>query len=68
MLNWRDLEVDPRVCDVVATSLPTRLLGRAHFDDVPYYEARFDDDAVRLPAQMHFLARPPIQRRSSRSR
>ena len=58
-LNWRDLEADPVVCDVVAASLPTRLLSRAHFEDGAYYEARFGDEVVRLPVGMRFLARPP---------
>jgi CRISPR-associated protein Csc1 len=58
-INWRDLEADPVVCDVVAASLPTRLLARAHFEQGAYYEARFGDEVVRLPAGMRFLARPP---------
>lgn len=58
-LNWRDLGKDPQVCDVVATSLPTRLLSRAQFIGVSYYEAHFDDKVVRLPSEMHFLARQP---------
>jgi len=58
-LNWRDLEADPVICDVVATSLPTRLLSRAHFEDDAYYEARFGDEVVRFPVRMRFLARPP---------
>ncbi len=68
LLNWRDLEADPAVCDVVATSLPTRLLSRAVFADEPYYEARFRDDVVRLPVGMRFLARPPVARRTGRKR
>jgi len=66
LLNWRDLEADPLACDVVATSLPTRLLARAHFAQGPYYEAHFGSDAVRLPVQMRFLARPPVERRGRR--
>lgn len=58
-LNWRDLEIEPVVCDIVAASLPTRLLSRAHFGYGAYYEARFGDEIVRLPAGMRFLARPP---------
>ncbi len=58
-LNWRDLERDPQVCDVVVTSLPTRLLSRAHFEEGVYYEAHFDDEIARLPIGMRFLARPP---------
>ncbi len=66
MLNWRDLEQDPLVCDIVAASLPTRLLSRAHFKNGAYYEARFGAEVVRLPAEMRFLARPP--ERPSRQR
>ncbi len=58
-LNWRDLEQNPLVCDVVAASLPTRLLSRARFEEGVYYEARFGDEIVQLPVEMHFLARPP---------
>jgi len=61
-LNWRDLEADPLVCDVVAASLPTRLIARARFDTAPHYEAHFGDEAVYLPARMRFLARPPQQK------
>lgn len=57
LLNWRDLSADPLVCDVLATSLPTRLLNNARFDRGRYYEARFGDDVVCLPVEMHFLAR-----------
>jgi hypothetical protein len=65
-LNWRDLEADPLVCDVVATGLPTRLIARARFAHAPYYEAHFGGDVVCLPAQMRFLARPPVKRRRRR--
>lgn len=58
-LNWRDLELDPVACDVVAASLPTRLLARAQFRKGKHYVASFGDDTVKLPAQMRFLARPP---------
>ena len=58
-LNWRDLETDPQVCDVVAASLPTRLLSNAHFAEGTYYQARFGDDSVQLPVRMGFLARSP---------
>jgi len=67
-LNWRDLEGNPLVCDVVAASLPTRLLSRAHFAEGPYYEARFGQDVVHLPARMRFLARPPETGRPARKR
>ena len=66
-LNWRDLETDPLVCDVVATGLPTRLIARARFDPAPYYEAHFGDESVYLPARMRFLARPPQKKSSQRA-
>lgn len=56
-LNWQDLEQDPVACDVVAMSLPTRLLARAHFAGGTYYGVRFGDEIVRLPLGMRFLAR-----------
>ena len=58
-LNWRDLEGDPVTCDVLAASLPTRLLARAQFEEGDHYVAHFGDDTVKLPACMRFLARPP---------
>lgn len=62
LLNWRDLPADPLVCDVLVTALPTRLVSHARFEDGSYYEARFDDDVVKLPVGMQFLARPPSRR------
>jgi CRISPR-associated protein Csc1 len=59
LLNWRDLQADPVVCDVIATSLPTRLVARAHFEGEPYCEAHFAAGAVRLPVRMQFLIRAP---------
>jgi CRISPR type I-D-associated protein Csc1 len=67
LLNWRDLQADPIVCDVIAASLPTRLIARAHFEDEPHYEAHFDAGVVRLPARMQFLTRTP-KKRSRRRR
>lgn len=58
LLNWRDLSYDPTFCDVQAATLPTRLIDNAHFTDVPYYEAHFEETVVYLPAEMHFMARP----------
>jgi CRISPR-associated protein Csc1 len=57
LLNWRDLDVDPLVCDVLATSLPTRLIHHAHFRGERFYEVLFGEDVVQLPAAMRFLAR-----------
>lgn len=63
LLNWRDFRAEPLVCDVLAGSLPTRLVRNAHFPGGRFYRVRFseDDDAetVTLPVGMRFLARPP---------
>ena len=63
LLNWRDLLLEPAVCDIVAASLPTRLLTNAHFADAAFYEARFGEERVCLPVEMRFLARPLERRR-----
>lgn len=70
LLNWRDIEPDPLVCDVVTEGLPTRLIARAHFAGEPYYELSFPDSPVRLPRRMCFLARRsdlPDRKRSPRT-
>jgi len=66
LLNWRDLAIDPLVCDVLSTSLPTRLIHHAHFDGGAFYQARFGEHKVWLPVAMRFLARPPAARHSRR--
>ena len=66
LLNWRDLEVNPLVCDVLSTSLPTRLIHHARFEDEMFYEAHFGENPVRLPVAMRFLARLPETNRSRR--
>ncbi|MGQ9717745.1 MAG: type I-D CRISPR-associated protein Cas5/Csc1 [Anaerolineae bacterium] len=63
LLNWRDVEADPVVCDVVAEGLPTRLIAQARFAGESYYELSFPDGTVRLPLRMRFLARVPEKRR-----
>ncbi len=54
-LNWHDLNATPHICDVVASSLPTRLIANARFENTVYYEAKFQNEAVCLPARMGFL-------------
>lgn len=58
LLNWRDVTIDPVVCDVVTTSLPTRLINHSRFEDADFYEAIFGDDVIQLPQAMHYLGRP----------
>ena len=58
LLNWRDMVMDPVVCDVYPAALPTRLIANAQFADGNYYAAEFGEaDRVVLPAGMRFLAR-----------
>lgn len=64
LLNWRDLPIDPLVCDVVASSLPTRLLNNARFTRSTHYQVSFGDDLIYLPEGMRFLVRLPDQKRS----
>lgn len=66
MLNWRDLEVEPTVCDLVTGGRPTYLVTRAQFRDEPFFEAHFGQEAIFLPKRMRFLARKPSRRSRKR--
>ncbi|MCC9078142.1 type I-D CRISPR-associated protein Cas5/Csc1 [Litorilinea aerophila] len=68
LLNWRDLGNDPVFCDVLAASLPTRLISRARFAATDHYIAHFGEEKVCLPAAMAFLAREVQTKRSRRRR
>ncbi len=57
LLNWRDLAIEPSVCDILPSTLPTRLVYNVHFSDGRYYEAHFDQEKMYLPVGMRFLAR-----------
>lgn len=59
LLNWRDLAVDPVVCDVLTASLPTRLINNSRFPEAGYYEVQFGPQTIWLPQAMHYLARWP---------
>lgn len=66
LLNWRDLNLDPLVCDVLATSLPTRLIHHSHFTQGDFYIAQFagETEAIKLPQAMRYLTRSSIETRS----
>jgi CRISPR-associated protein Csc1 len=66
LLNWRDLSVEPETCDILAMTLPTRLIYNARFAKDAYYEARFSEDKICLPAGMRFLAKPLATQRRRR--
>ncbi len=60
LLNWRDLPTDPTICDVLATSLPTRLIQNARFDEQAHLVATFgEEDRIALPLGMQYLVRAP---------
>lgn len=67
LLNWQDLPIEPELCDILAAALPTKLVCNARFPNGHYYEARFGEKTVCLPAGMRFLARAetsaPLARR-----
>ncbi len=57
LLAWDDLSPKPSVFDLMANALPTRLVGRAHFSDVPHLRGHFADGvAVVLPLTAGYLA------------
>jgi CRISPR-associated protein Csc1 len=58
LLNWRDFSSEPSRCDILPSTLPTRLILNAHFPSGRYYESRFGQERVFLPDGMRFLARP----------
>lgn len=64
LLNWRDCPTDPIVCDVLPSSLPTRLINHVHFPTGLYYSAQFADESssIKFPANMCYLARPLPQK------
>jgi CRISPR-associated protein Csc1 len=68
LLNWRDLPIEPVVCDILPATLPTRLVRNAYFPDGRYYEAHFGEDRICLPDGMRFLARPVERGRTKRGR
>ena len=60
LLNWRDLPAEPLICDVLAASLPTRLLQNARFENQKHVVATFgEDDCIALPFGMQYFMRMP---------
>lgn len=68
LLNWRDVSLDPMVCDVVTASLPTRLINHSRFTESRFYEAMFDNGSICLPQDMCYLARPLSTKNKKRKR
>jgi CRISPR-associated protein Csc1 len=63
LLNWRDLPFEPSACDILTSTLPTRLIRNAHFPEGHYYEAHFGQERPCFPDSMRFLARTGVQQR-----
>jgi hypothetical protein len=58
LLNWRDIPIDPFVCDIYPATLPTRLIANPRYDNSNYYLAKFgEQDTIQLPTNMSFIAR-----------
>ncbi len=56
LLNWSDLQLKPVAFNVQVTSLPTRLINHAYFEESTFLQASFlDDDEVNLPLKMGYL-------------
>ena len=56
LLNWSDLREKPVTFNVRATSLPTRLISQAKFEDIAFLRVAFPDgDEVNLPLGMAYL-------------
>ncbi len=57
LLNWSDLREKPLTFNVQATSLPSRLVSQASFEDITFLHATFfDGDEINLPLGMRYLA------------
>jgi CRISPR-associated protein Csc1 len=56
LLNWSDLRTKPVICNVLASSLPTRLISQALFEEISFLHAAFPDgDELNLPLDMGYL-------------
>jgi len=56
LLNWTDLPQKPVTFNVQVTSLPTRLISQASFEEASFLHAAFaDSDGVNLPLDMGYL-------------
>jgi CRISPR-associated protein Csc1 len=59
LLNWRDIPIDPFVCDIYPATLPTRLIANSKYENSDYYHIKFGEkDEIKLPINMSFVARP----------
>jgi len=58
-LNWLDIgDQKPLLFDVLPASLPSRIVGNAHFRSAPYWQARFGSETVAIPADLQY--RPTV--------
>jgi CRISPR-associated protein Csc1 len=55
LLNWSDMAIKPRLCDVIVYALPGRLIQNARFTGAQYLKAEFTGGRVaKLPMQMGY--------------
>ncbi len=57
LLNWRDLRNEPKHSDIFPSSLPTKLIENAFFEECEYAEVTFKENKVSIPTEMYFLAK-----------
>ncbi|MBP0013793.1 MAG: type I-D CRISPR-associated protein Cas5/Csc1 [Roseofilum sp. SBFL] len=58
LLNWRDISIDPVVCDIYPSTLPTRLIANPRYENSKHYLVEFaEEDKIVLPGNMSFIAR-----------
>ncbi len=58
LLAWDDLKTKPAVFDLIANSVPTRLVRFANFIQVAYVQAEFADEKICLPLEMGYFVAP----------
>ena len=56
ILNWNDITAEPKLCDVILQTGPSRLIENARFSGIRYIRARFENgDEVKLPFDMGYF-------------
>jgi len=58
LLAWDDLKIKPTVFDLIANSVPTRLVRFANFTKVSYVKAKFTDEEICIPLDMGYFVTP----------
>lgn len=58
LLNWNDIAIKPKLCDVIVYALPGRLIQNARFANTRYLKAEFvNGSEANLPLEMGYFQR-----------